>query len=365
VGVSGGADSMALAVLARGWARARGGDVLALVADHGLRAESADEAELTRRRLAAEGIASRVLRLGLAAGTRLAERAREARLAALEAAAVERGILHLLLAHHAGDQAETMLMRLLRRSGPDGLAGMAALRETAGVRVLRPLLTVAPGRLRALLAGAGVAWVEDPSNRDPRTVRGRLRALLGDADGSGGATQGLVAASLAYGAARAAREREMAAWLAGNAWMANAWMGGRAWAVLPAGPWPEAAAAALIRAVSGRAHLAPGAVARLAAAPRAATLGGARLRAGSRRNGAAGGWRLEPERAGGAEQPRPAAVAAFMAAAPASFLPPDEKGDARSGGKPYVVAMDCNHEPPRREAGARAGGLGPEMGGTR
>ncbi|MGC8476778.1 MAG: ATP-binding protein, partial [Acetobacteraceae bacterium] len=65
VAVSGGADSLALALLARGWARARGGDVLALIADHGLREESAAEAERTRRVLAGQGIAARVLRLGL------------------------------------------------------------------------------------------------------------------------------------------------------------------------------------------------------------------------------------------------------------------------------------------------------------
>jgi tRNA(Ile)-lysidine synthase len=310
VGVSGGADSMALALLARHWARARGGEVLGLIADHGLRLESGAEAELTRRRLASEGIGAAVLPLALVAGPRLAERARVARLAALESAAAERGILHLLLAHHAGDQAETLLMRLLRRSGPDGLAAMAALRETPRVRILRPLLTVPPGRLVAGLAAAGVDWVDDLSNRDQRTLRGRLRALRDDPEGTGGATRGLVAASLAYGAARAARDGGRARWLA-----ANAWIGPERRAVLPAGPWPPDSLAALIRAIGGRAHApAPGAVARLAGEPRAATLGGMRLRQGSRRNGAPGGWRLEPE----AVQPPmsgPAAPAPFLPAA--------------------------------------------------
>ncbi len=316
VGVSGGADSMALALLGRGWARARGGDVVALVADHGLRAESAAEAELARARLAAEGVAALVLRLGLRPGPRLAERARAARLSALEEAAAGRGILHLLLAHHAGDQAETVLMRLLRGSGPDGLAAMAALRETARVRVLRPLLGVAPGRLRALLAATGVEWVEDPSNRDPGTLRGRLRALRGDPDGTSGATLGLVMASRAYGEARAGRDAALASWLAGNAWL-SADAGRRA--VLPAGPWPPGALAALIRVVGGRAHAAsPDSVARLAAAPLAATLGGARLRRGSRRNGAAGGWLLEAESGsrapGGWPVPGPVAPGAFVPA---------------------------------------------------
>jgi tRNA(Ile)-lysidine synthase len=314
VGVSGGPDSMALALLARGWARARGGEVLGLIADHGLRADSGAEAELTRRRLAAEGIGAVVLRLGLETGPRLAERARAARLCVLEVACASRGILHLLLAHHAGDQAETMLMRLLRRSGPDGLAAMAALRETASVRILRPLLTVAPGRLLAVVAESGLAWVDDPSNHDRRTLRGRLRALRNDAPGTGGATRGLVAASLAYGAARAARDAERARWLAVHAWMDGEGTGRETRAVLPAGPWPPGALATLIRAIGGRAHApAPSAVAALAAQPRAATLGGARLRRGSRRNGAPGGWRLEPE-AGKPALAGPAAPAPFLPA---------------------------------------------------
>lgn len=308
IGVSGGADSLALALLARGWARGRGGDVLALIADHGVRENSAAEAERTRRVLAGEGIAARVLRLRLDPGPRLAERARAARLAALEAAAAQRGILHLLLAHHAGDQAETLLMRLLRRSGEDGLACMAALRETRRVRVLRPLLAVPPGRLRAVLQAAGLTWVEDPSNRDPQTLRARLRALRDDPAGTGGATRGLLAASLAYGEGRAARETAVAAWLAAHAWLAD----GRA--VLPPGPWPAAALAALIRAVGGRAHApSPASVARLAASPRAATLGQARLRPGSRRNGAPGGWVLEAE--------KPRGCPPGLAVAPAPFLP--------------------------------------------
>lgn len=318
VGVSGGADSMALALLARGWARARGGDVLALIADHGLRAESAAEAEAVRRLLAGEGITALVLRLGVKPGPRLAERARAARLAALEDAAASRGILHLLLAHHAGDQAETLLMRLLRQSGKRGLAAMAALRETARVRVLRPLLAVPPGRLRATLAAAGVPWVEDPSNRDRRALRARLRALRDDPEGTGAATQGLLAVSHAYGMARAANDRATASWLAGQAWLDS----GRA--TLPAGPWPAAALAALIQAVGGGEHApAPAKIAALAASPRAATLGGARLRRGSRRNGAPGGWVLVAEaRAEGRRRVLPATQAAFVPAGGSLGLAP-------------------------------------------
>jgi hypothetical protein len=133
--------------------------------------------------------------------------------------------------------------------------------------------------------------------------------------GTGGATRGLVAASLAYGAARAARDAERARWLAAHAWMDGQGIGSEGRAVLPAGPWPPTALATLIRAIGGRAHAsAPASVARLAAEPRAATLGGARLRRGSRRNGAPGGWRLEPE-AGTPPASGPAAPAPFLPAA--------------------------------------------------
>ena len=122
------------------------------------------EAALVRDRLARQGIVDspRLLTLhGIAAGLRRwrSGRARP-RHAALEQACADAGILHLLFGHHAGDQAETVAMRLLDRSGPAGLAGMAALAETASVRRLRPLLAIPPGRLRASLRAAGVEWVE-------------------------------------------------------------------------------------------------------------------------------------------------------------------------------------------------------------
>ena len=199
-GVSGGADSMALALLADAWARERGGSLLALVVDHGLRAESGGEAASAAARLGSLGIAAKVLKIeGLARARRLAERARSARFAVLEAACAHAGILHLLLGHHAGDQAETLLIRSLGGSGPAGLAGMAPLVETTRLRLLRPLLAVAPARLRATLVSAGVAWIEDPSNADTTALRPRLRLLRRDRDGDGAATAALVAAAAASG----------------------------------------------------------------------------------------------------------------------------------------------------------------------
>ena len=277
--VSGGADSMALAHLAAGWARAQGGEVLALVVDHELRPESAEEAALTLRRLKGRGIGGRLLRLaGLERGPALAERARQARYAAFTIACRNAGIAHLLLGHHAADQAETVLMRRAQGSAQAGLAGMAAVRETEGVRLLRPLLQVPPGRLRTTLRAAGIEWIEDPSNRDPNALRARLRAGLADAEGSGAETRALVAGASAHGRERAAADAAMAAILAERAALYP-----EGFALLAAGPIPAEALAALLQAVAGapyppsRHRVAP-----LAAAPRPATLAGVKLMAAGR-----------------------------------------------------------------------------------
>lgn len=269
VAVSGGADSLCLALLADAWARGRGGAVLGLIVDHGLRPEAAAEARLTAERLAARGIASRVLVLdGLRPGPGVAARARAARHAALLAATAAAGIVHLLFAHHAADQAETLMIRSLAGSHADGLAGMAAVTAAEAALVLRPLLGVPPARLRATLRESAMGWVEDPSNADPRARRARLRRL---ADGQG--TGALAAAAHVAGRARAAGERRTAAWLA-----AHAVLRPEGFALIPAAPLPAPALAALLRAVGGLAYPPdPAAVARLAATPGPATLAGVRL----------------------------------------------------------------------------------------
>ncbi len=290
--VSGGADSSALTLLADAWARARGGDVLALIVDHGLRPESGAEAALTLARLGGRGIAGRVLALaGLRRGPALAARARAAAAAALETACAAAGFVHLLLGHHAGDQAETLAMRALAGSGPAGRAAMPALVETARVRLLRPLLAVPPVRLRATLRAAGLGWVEDPANADPATLRARLRAARADPDGTGAATHAAVIAAAAAGAAGGWAERDTAAVLARRARLHP-----EGYALLTPGSLPAAALAALLRGAGGADWApAPAQVAALAGAPRAATLGGVRLLPAGRL--CPGGWLLVREAA--------------------------------------------------------------------
>lgn len=183
VAVSGGRDSLALAVLLKDWIGPRGGLLRALIVDHGLRCESAGEARATQAVLAGLGIGSTILAWsGAKPATGLQEAARRHRYRLLRSECRRIGFLHLALGHQAADQAETVAMRAARGSGPDGLSGMAALLELPELRLLRPLLTVERSRLTSTLRCRGIAWLDDPSNADPRFERARLR--LGPALGA-------------------------------------------------------------------------------------------------------------------------------------------------------------------------------------
>jgi tRNA(Ile)-lysidine synthase len=269
VAVSGGADSLCLAFLAASW-----GAPLALIVDHGLRAESAIEATETAARLAGFGVPSRILTLrNLRPGPGLAARARTARYAALTEAAAAEGLPDLLVAHHQRDQAETFLMRRQSRSGATGLACMAATVETTALRIVRPLLTVAPARLRDTLRAHGLGWTEDPSNRDQAALRARLRATLDDPAGDGAGTVALAEAAAMHAIARCHADAETAAILA-----ARASIRPEGFSVLRPGAIPPEALAALIRTIAGSPYSPGGpALAALAAAPAPAVLGGVRI----------------------------------------------------------------------------------------
>ena len=271
VAVSGGADSMALAILMRDWVRQRDGSATALVVDHGLRAASAGEARTTLERLTVLGIPATFLSIGtLTHGSALAERARIARYGILGHACREAGILHLLLGHHAADQMETLAMRMLRGSGPHGLACMSAIRETASLRLLRPMLGIEPARLRDFLTARGVEWVEDPSNRDTRALRPRLRQRLVSVSPN---ETGLTLAIATAGERRAHDEAETAAELAHRATIRP-----EGFAVLSPGPIGAAALARLVQTIGGSAYPPrPAQIAGLAAEPRPATIAGVRI----------------------------------------------------------------------------------------
>ncbi|HEX6978708.1 MAG TPA: tRNA lysidine(34) synthetase TilS [Alphaproteobacteria bacterium] len=210
VAVSGGADSLALALLAAGFARTNAIALEALIVDHRLRPESSREARQVARWLKQAGIACRILtwkRAARPSANRQAA-AREARYALLRDHCRRRKIRHLLLAHHRDDQAETFLLRALRGSGVDGLAGMAPARVLAADFVLlRPLLDIPKARLVATLRKRGQDWIEDPSNSDPSYARVRVRQALRLLAGEDGAQQAVLATHLAQTARNLARAR--------------------------------------------------------------------------------------------------------------------------------------------------------------
>lgn len=178
VAFSGGADSTALLLAARRhWP---GRPLFALHVHHGLQAAADGFAEHAMRQCDRWGVACRVLRVRVphARGDSLEEQARRVRHERLQSEARGLGCGWLLLAQHADDQAESLLLALLRGAGPAGLAGMPAAAQRGGVWVGRPLLACSAQRLRAELDGAGVDYVLDPMNHDPALRRSRIRHEL-------------------------------------------------------------------------------------------------------------------------------------------------------------------------------------------
>jgi tRNA(Ile)-lysidine synthase len=179
--VSGGPDSVALMWLAARWRSKlkRGPRLIAVTIDHGLRPEAAREALDVKRLAKSLHIEHRTLRwTGAKPKTGVPAAAREARYALLARAARASGATHVATAHTRDDQAETLLMRLLRGSGVAGLGAMASETEREGVRLARPLLDIAKTQLIATLQAAGIGFADDPTNRDPSFTRPRLRAVM-------------------------------------------------------------------------------------------------------------------------------------------------------------------------------------------
>lgn len=180
VGVSGGADSMALLLLLRDWCAHHETSLTALTVDHCLRDESAAEAARVAAWCAGLGVAHTTLcweegaaQRGLTRSPQAA--ARTARYDLLTAWCRAHNHSHLCIAHHADDQVETFLLRLSRGSGVDGLAAMAALSQRDGIALIRPLLEFPKESLQTTLVAAGQSWIEDPSNQNRKSARVRFR----------------------------------------------------------------------------------------------------------------------------------------------------------------------------------------------
>lgn len=182
--VSGGPDSTALMVLAARWRDSlkMKPKLIAVTVDHGLRKESKTEAAAVARLARELDIAHRTSRwTGRKPKTGLQEAARLTRYRLLGRAARKAGGTHILTAHTLDDQSETVLIRMSRGSGLSGLGAMQRISvapQNEELFVVRPLLEIPKARLIATLNAAGISYADDPSNRDPRFTRARLRGLM-------------------------------------------------------------------------------------------------------------------------------------------------------------------------------------------
>jgi tRNA(Ile)-lysidine synthase len=214
--VSGGSDSTALMVLFADWLRQTGADPRAhtvLTIDHGLRAESPAEARAVADRATTLGFRHAVLVWdGPKPQTGIQAAAREARYRLMGGRMAEDGVAALLVAHTRDDQAETLLMRLARGSGLDGLSAMAPWAEmtispgTDTMLIVRPLLGMPKARLRLTLERRGIGWIEDPSNWSSTFERTRWRAAREALDALGLSDEMLAGSVRRLQRARAALE---------------------------------------------------------------------------------------------------------------------------------------------------------------
>jgi len=178
--LSGGPDSSALACLAERYAVASGKQHFAVIVNHAIRPGSTGEAARVQQRMAARSLAATVVTLDVAAPqTGIQEWARQQRFAVLTKIARQNQAV-VLVAHHQADQAETVLMRLTKGSGPAGLGGMRALNWRDGVVVARPLLGWTADDLQAVLRHCNCDYETDPSNHNTDFERVRVRQALAD-----------------------------------------------------------------------------------------------------------------------------------------------------------------------------------------
>lgn len=283
--VSGGPDSLALLALAR----EAGLAVRVATADHGLRPAAAEEAAAVAALCAELGVPHRTLRLDLPPGGNVQARARAARYTALGAWARDEGLGAIVTAHHRDDQAETLVMRLNRGSGVAGLAGMRPRGPVPGapdIALLRPLLDFARAELAAVVAERGWVAADDPSNRDARFDRVRVRTGLAAADW-------LDPARIAASAAHLADADEALEWAATREWDERVVQAGTQWRYAPLAP-RAVRLRVLARIVGALANEGTPRGGELAALLNRLEAGGTATLAGVRGDGGTMPWRFAP-----------------------------------------------------------------------
>ncbi|MBB4614557.1 tRNA lysidine(34) synthetase TilS [Novosphingobium taihuense] len=209
--VSGGPDSLAMLLLFHEVAPR---DFCVATVDHGLRPESASEAAMVARLCAERGIPHDTIPIALAKGSAVQERARAGRYRAMADWMRELGLTALVTAHHADDQAETMVMRLNRGAGLRGLAAMRSVSAVPGapdLPLLRPLLGWRRTELAGIVEVAGIAPALDPSNHDASYERVRVREAMTSSDA-------FDANGFAASAAHLAQADEAIAWSVDRLW---------------------------------------------------------------------------------------------------------------------------------------------------
>ena len=226
VAVSGGADSMALLRLLAENLGPNRQKLTALTVDHGLRPAAADEARQVAIWCQNMNIQHRTLTVeNKAPATGLQAWARDQRYRVMLQFCRNRGIRRLFLGHHSDDQVETVMQRIRRDSGPDGLAGMGRTQLRRGVLLLRPLLGNRHGDLVATCQRFDQAWFEDPSNKDHRYQRVRDRCLLSMLPAGGCDREGLRRFAAVMGRLRRVMDDHLAAFLIANArYHSGAWV---------------------------------------------------------------------------------------------------------------------------------------------
>jgi tRNA(Ile)-lysidine synthase len=180
VAVSGGADSMCLALLLSRFCKLNNIDLTAVTVDHKLREESTKEAADVASCMNSFGIKHWVLTWdhNASISSNIQEKARESRYELLSKYCGEHEINHLFIAHNYDEQAETVMMNILRGSGIDGIAGIWPESIRSGIHILRPLLNFKKSEIIEFLETEGINWFEDPSNLNTKFDRIKIRQLL-------------------------------------------------------------------------------------------------------------------------------------------------------------------------------------------
>jgi tRNA(Ile)-lysidine synthase len=179
VAVSGGADSMFLTLITKQWAKKHKKQLVCLIVDHKLRKESSVEAKAVKDFLKSQGLACHILTWeGEKPKSNISNLARNKRYELLTDFCLQKNIQHLLVAHTKNDQAETVLMRIQRGSGIDGLSVMSHTRKLKNVNLIRPLLNINRTEIEMELTKAKWLWVNDPTNNNEKYLRVQVRNLI-------------------------------------------------------------------------------------------------------------------------------------------------------------------------------------------